>query len=270
MRQTARATKCSLDPSATASRPRFSFAWHGFTLVELLVVIGIIAILISILLPAIVRVREQAVAVNCMSNLRQLGTVFQLYATENKDQIPIGYDGSFGTEKYWTGYELDAGAVPGPVGCLFLARMLLQPQTFYCPAQMDDKWRYNTSSNPWPTSNSLPNVLIRVGYTSRPSVRWVNGVPQHMARASMMRSKAILADLCGVPTLSPDYTTTHHAGLNVLYGDWSVHPVLKQAYAVKQAQIEAYSASAPLPPLSLYLDDITPNANTLWNIFDRN
>ena len=55
---------------------------------ELLVVIGIIALLIAILLPALRRAREAAVATACLSNLRQIGLAFHLYADENKGWLP--------------------------------------------------------------------------------------------------------------------------------------------------------------------------------------
>src|SRR5918993_1838989 len=60
----------------------------AFTLVELLVVIGIIALLISMLLPALNKAREASKAANCLSNLRQINTAFLLFAHDNKGYLP--------------------------------------------------------------------------------------------------------------------------------------------------------------------------------------
>lgn len=63
-------------------------ACRGFTLVELLVVIGIIALLISMLLPALGRARNAARTLSCASHVRQIGTAMHLFATDNRDRFP--------------------------------------------------------------------------------------------------------------------------------------------------------------------------------------
>src|SRR3954447_10708989 len=60
----------------------------AFTLVELLVVIGIIAVLIGVLLPVLGRAREQANRTRCLSNLRQLSQAMLMYANAYQDRLP--------------------------------------------------------------------------------------------------------------------------------------------------------------------------------------
>ncbi|MEJ5259254.1 MAG: type II secretion system protein [Anaerohalosphaeraceae bacterium] len=66
---------------------------QAFTLIELLVVIAIISVLLSVLVPSLRKAREQSQGVICLSNLKQWGILYTLYAQDNDSSLPIGWNG---------------------------------------------------------------------------------------------------------------------------------------------------------------------------------
>jgi len=225
----------------------------AFTLVELLVVIGIIGVLIAILLPSLSKARESAVRTACMSNLRQLGMAFRIYGTTYKDVCPIGYLKG-GEKQFAYMASWDAGGptpngtrwqfIPVGMGQLAYARLTQTPQAFYCPKESDTQFMFDAqppgnAGNLWHFYNDPPSprqtgpgrMHCRLGYLARPTGAypldgtlvpeletapntWTPGYPKF----SRLKNKAIAADLFMRPM---DVERVHKNGINVLYANGS-------------------------------------------------
>ena len=191
-------------------------AARAFTLVELLVVIGIIALLISILLPSLSKSREQARRAACLSNLRQVHQALVLYANDNRDQVALGWRGPY---KQFNSMVYSATAQEYVLfGRLYLANLMTEPRAFYCGAENDPKYQFNTPDNPWPPGPAGdPTKNVQSGFAMNPEFKIPdNLLGSPLPRLAKFKSRPIVADLMNTER---HVVTRHGDGLNVLYAD---------------------------------------------------
>ena len=139
----------------------------GFTLIELLVVIAVLALLLSVIMPSLVKAKELARRTVCLSHMSQLGLICQTYANENNDWFPDyngwpASDGNPGGQStdprmIFDGYNADAR----PVWEGHVADYTIEWGTdlFYCPSD-----RMRTREKSWPADPHNPNSSYWTGY----------------------------------------------------------------------------------------------------------
>jgi prepilin-type N-terminal cleavage/methylation domain-containing protein len=253
----------------------------GFSLVELLVVIGIIAVLVGVLLPAVMSSRKKSKSVVCSNNLRQIGTLMLIYANENGDRVPMGVaspDGLYHARLNRTVWSVNGpNAMCGPLVRSNKIRAS-EAKILHCPTEMEDAVHWDAVGPKYEAALRGEPVTIESSYSIRPvRLLWQykeDGtgpvVYPQMAKLVKQKRRAIIAE-------GGQYYPRNHSDAeyvcNVLFADSSVVQIGMKAVAAPFKQYNLLGF--PLPGWNdesnvHALNEDNALAESIWQLFDKN
>jgi len=278
-------TVCRSSENRGAGAVVDSSARRCFTLIELLVVISIIAILASMLLPALQGARRRVKETMCVANLRQFALMFGVYADDSNDEIPmvmkpsLQVAGILASNPYRNGTGIGGTQfawwydVPMSLGHFFAAGYMADRRLFFCPA-LDQSEKggigcqaIDSSSGHYvggwlaPNNSSPPNpgADVTISYYFRGRLRAKEQTPSDLKFSALVdRLPAAMWDsihdnisCCG--TTNPGY---HRKGYNVAFYDGTVGFCTKESYD----DISVSLIGFPLFPANIWLGWTNPHS----------
>lgn len=264
---------------------------RGFTLVELLVVISIIALLVSILLPSLSRAREQAKQVVCKANIRSLAQATNVYLADGEDRTPAGHYNNAGGNSPKANIGLQIGDLIPPdniqvwdsVGGLLKENVLADPMDIYrCPSAKnspDDNFKISGAN---PFSGQEPDDEFKPNYFYMCTAQWIvladntSWYPQVWATRNVANISATRIRTPAEAAAWVDESTSHHTNSTDIYnrnavGQLNVQDISNFGYLDGHAEtkrfknLAGYFESLPRPiPQEQWGINFTTHPH--WNI----